>query len=466
MATLLRVPEVATGSTEAVLTEWLVPENEAFLAGAAIAVLETDKAAVEVEAEADAMILRRLVTDGSTVEVGTPIAVLGTAGEDITELLTDLSPAPSPPERIFASPLARKLLKEAGIAPAHVTGTGPNGRIIRKDAEAAIAQPRPTPPSPGPTTGSQPTSASQPTPSPQPPAGPQLTPARQPIPAPQPLPPSQPPAAPQPTPARQPLSATQPTTPQQSPPAAQPSPSLQPTPARQPTPPPTSSGFTDIPHGRIRYAIATRLTASKQTIPHFYLRRTARIDDLLALRKQLNSVSPTKISVNDLIIKAVATAHRAIPDANVIWTDDALRRYDTVDIGVAIASSRGLVTPVLRAVESSSLSMISHQVKEFAHTADNGKLMQRDLDGGTITVSNLGMYKVDEFAAIINPPQSAILAVGAGKPGPAVVDGELTVATQLTLVLSVDHRAIDGALAAQWMGELVAALEQPLRLVA
>jgi pyruvate dehydrogenase E2 component (dihydrolipoamide acetyltransferase) len=236
-------------------------------------------------------------------------------------------------------------------------------------------------------------------------------------------------------------------------------------PAPRPAPAPSGARFTDVPHSRIRHAIATRLTASKQTIPHFYLRRTARIDALLALRKQLNEVSTAKISVNDLIIKAVAIGHRAVPDANVIWTDDALRRYDTVDVGVAIASSRGLLTPVLRAVESSSLSTISSQVKAFAQTADDGKLMQRDLEGGTITVSNLGMYQVDEFAAIINPPQSAILAVGAGKPGPAVVDGELTVATQLTMVLSVDHRAIDGALAAQWMTALVEALEAPMRLV-
>jgi pyruvate dehydrogenase E2 component (dihydrolipoamide acetyltransferase) len=143
-----------------------------------------------------------------------------------------------------------------------------------------------------------------------------------------------------------------------------------------------------------------------------------------------------------------------------------MRRYESVDVGVAIASERGLVTPVLRAVESSSLSTISAKVKGFAQAADDGKLMQRDLEGGTITVSNLGMYGVDEFAAIINPPQSAILAVGAGKPGPAVVDGELTVATQLTMVLSVDHRAIDGALAAQWMAALVAAIEAPMRLLA
>ncbi|HJP78880.1 MAG TPA: dihydrolipoamide acetyltransferase family protein [Pseudonocardiaceae bacterium] len=492
MATLLRVPEVATGSTEAVLTEWLVAENVAFAAGAAIAVLETDKAAVEVEAETDSMILRRLVNGGTTVEVGTPIAVLGVAGEDVTALLAELgSPAdsagaergaaraatelsqasaagaeaaaaagaapaqpgavgaapaqpgaagaaPAQPGaaavsgelgpagkgadaepgalggaalgssavRVFASPLARKLLKEAGIAPAAVTGSGPNGRIVRKDAEAAIAESRAAAPS---------------APAPQPPvssASPQL--------------------APQPA---SPLAA--------SPPAAS----------------QRSAAFVEVPHSRVRHAIATRLTASKQTVPHFYVRRTARIDSLLALRKQLNEVSAVKISVNDLIIKAVAIAHLAVPDANAIWTDDAMRRYTAVDVGVAIASARGLVTPVLRGVESSSVSAVSAQVKAFAKQADDGKLMQRDLEGGTITVSNLGMYGVDEFSAIINPPQSAILAVGAGQPGPAVVDGELIVATQLNLVLSVDHRAIDGALAAQWLAALVDAIEHPLRLL-
>ncbi|QUQ63472.1 dihydrolipoamide acetyltransferase family protein [Kutzneria sp. CA-103260] len=403
MATLLRVPEVATGSTEAVLTEWLVPENVAFEAGAAIAVLETDKAAVEVEAEIGAMVLRRLVDGGSTVEVGAPIAVLGAAGEDVSSLLAELrgaeasagagepatnssgGPAEPSPARIFASPLARKLLKEAGIPLDAVAGTGPNGRIVRKDVEAAIAQvdkPATTIPEPG---------------------------AKAVV---------------------------------------------------------ADAAFEEIPHSRVRTVIASRLTASKQAIPHFYVRRTARIDDLLTLRKQLNAVSPAKISVNDLVIRAVAVAHGTVPDANVIWTDDAMRRYRTVDIGVAIASARGLVTPVLRNVASLSLSAISAQVKGFARQADEGRLPQKDLEGGTITVSNLGMYGVDEFAAIINPPQAAILAVGAGKPAPAVVNGQLTVATQLTLVFSVDHRAIDGALAAQWMAALVTALEEPLRLVA
>ncbi|MEV4596676.1 dihydrolipoamide acetyltransferase family protein [Amycolatopsis sp. NPDC049253] len=420
MATLLRVPEVATGSTEAVLSEWLVPENEAFDAGTALAVLETDKAAVEVEAEAGATVLRQLVDRGTTVEVGTPIAVLGAVGEDVSGLLAELGgsasrngpgqsgPAPAASngsrERIFASPLARKLLKEAGIGLEEVAGTGPNGRIVRKDVEAAIARadrPAPAPPQPDPT----------PQPAPEKPA-----------------------ATPQPAPVR-----------------------------REPA---AGAAFTEIPHTRIRRAIASRLTMSKQTVPHFSVRRTARIDALLALREQLNEVSPARISVNDLIIRAVAVAHTEVPDANVIWTEDALRTYDSVDVGVAIASERGLVTPVVRGVEKLAPSAISGQVKGFAAQADEGRLKQQDLEGGSIAVSNLGMYGVDEFTAIINPPQSSILAVGAGKPGAVVVDGELTVATRLALTLAVDHRAIDGALAASWLGVLVDALEQPLRLVA
>ncbi|RSM79439.1 2-oxo acid dehydrogenase subunit E2, partial [Kibdelosporangium aridum] len=229
---------------------------------------------------------------------------------------------------------------------------------------------------------------------------------------------------------------------------------------------PVPSHGEEVPLTRMRRAIARRLTESKRDIPHFYLRRTARIDALLALRKQLNEVAPEKISVNDLVVCAVGVAHTQVPDANVIWTGDGMTRYSTVDVGVAVASSPGLVTPVLRGVERSSPSAISRQVKEFARQADEGKLRQADLEGGTITVSNLGMYGVDEFSAIINPPQSTILAVGAGRQAPVVVDGEVRVETQMTLTLSVDHRAIDGALAAQWMAALVTALEEPLRLVA
>jgi pyruvate dehydrogenase E2 component (dihydrolipoamide acetyltransferase) len=304
--------------------------------------------------------------------------------------------------RIFISPLARKLLKEAGLTADQVSGTGPNGRIVRRDVDRAIAEAR--------------TAA--------------------------------------------PVAAVTPPT---APAAATPAAAATPTPAARPA---FGAEFTEIPHTRLRRAVANRLTASKQNIPHFYVKRTARIDALLALRKQLNEVSPQKISVNDLVIRAVAVAHQAVPDANVIWTDEAMRRFDSVDIAVAIASERGLVTPVLRGVEKTSPSAIASQVKEFVKQANEGKLQQRDLEGGSISVTNLGMYGVEEFSAIINPPHSAILAVGAGQSAPAVVDGTVQVATQMALVLSVDHRAIDGALAAQWMDALVRTLEEPLRLLA
>ncbi len=232
------------------------------------------------------------------------------------------------------------------------------------------------------------------------------------------------------------------------------------------TPSPSDSGYSEIPHSRLRQAVAKRLTQSKQTIPHFYVKRTAVIDALLSLRSQINAVAPQKVSVNDLVIRAVAAAHVEVPEANVIWTDDGMRQFDSVDISVAIASERGLVTPVLRSVEKTSVGAIAQAVKAYVRQADEGKLQQRDLEGGSISVTNLGMFGVEEFAAIINPPQSAILAVGAGRPEPVVVDGAVVVATRMALVLSVDHRAIDGALAARWMDALVSAIEQPFRLLA
>jgi len=425
MATLLRVPEVAAGATEVVVSEWLVDEGADVTTGSAVVALETEKAIVEVMAEAGGVLLRQLVDAGTSVAVGAPLVLVGTqsdVGGDVDALLAELGmqgsaaeseqaqPQPQPqPEpqiataathngrRIFATPLSRRLLAEAGIGLDEVAGTGPNGRITKKDAEQATAR------------RSQPAAAA--------PA------------------PSQAAAAP---------AATAPRT-------------------SQPAP---GSEYTEIEHSRLRRAVAARLTTSKQTVPHFYVKRSVLIDPLLALRAQLNDVSPHRISVNDLVIRAVAVAHVEVPEANVIWTDDAMRRYESVDVGVAIASERGLVTPVVRSVETTTPSGIAKRIKTFVDAANDGKLAQRDLEGGSITVTNLGMHGVEEFAAIINPPQSAILAVGAGRQQPVVVAGALEVATVMNLVLSVDHRAIDGALAARWMAALVAILEQPLRLLA
>jgi len=428
MAELMPVPEVAAGAAEVVISQWLVKPGDRVTAGAPVAVIETEKAIVEVEAENDATLLRILADAGSQVAVGAPMALLGSAAEadgDIVALLAALgvsagpangpdaaaSDAPAQPgtpaptttaplgaegaaPRLFISPLARKMLKEAGLSADGITGTGPGGRIRRHDVEAAISAAR-----------------------------------------------DQTPAQP-----------------------AEPAPA-EPETVTAGTPAPSQGPWTEIPHSRLRRVIATRLTQSKRDIPHFYLHRTIRLDALIALRTQLNQASPVKLSVNDLLIRAIAVAHTTVPEANVIWTDEALRRFDTVDVSVAIASERGLVTPVLRGVENSSLSAVSTRVKTFVEQANTGRLQQKDLEGGSITISNLGMYGIDEFSAIINPPQSAILAVGAARPTVQVVDGQPAVVTTANLVLSVDHRAIDGALAAQWMAALAEALETPIRLV-
>lgn len=421
MAELLLVPEVAAGATEVVIAEWLVTVGQDFKAGDALAVIETEKAVVEVVAEADATLLKTLAAGGSEVEVGSPMALLGAqeeVGSDLAALLRELgvspaTPAPAPGAkaadspipaanswapgqtgaRQFISPIARKLLREAGVEQAGITGTGPHGRIQRRDVEAAI-EARTADANTG--TGGETTGERQPSP------------------------------------------------------------------VAEST---AAVNWTEVPHTRLRRTVASRLTQSKQDIPHFYVKRTAVIDDLVALRSQLNEHSTVKISVNDFIIRAVAVAHRSVPKANVIWTDAAMREFDSVDISVAIASERGLVTPVLRAVETRSLSAISTSVKSFVEQANSGRLQQKDLEGGSISVTNLGMFGVDEFSAIINPPQSAILAIGAAAPAARVIDGVVTAATTVSLVLSVDHRAIDGALAAQWMAALVAGLENPLSLV-
>jgi len=434
MAELLRVPEVAVGVTAVVISEWLVEVGQGFRAGDPIAAIETDKAVVEVEAEAGATLLRALVAGGSQVEVGTPMALLGSAEElesDLDDLLVQLgvspTPGPAPPPRprelpdseaespapgqdpppqsletthlvpaaegergtrFFISPIARKRLLDAGIAPEGISGTGPNGRVLRRDVEPVIAASKDRAPRAG--TADTRNSVVRD-------AG--------------------------------------------------------------------GAGYTEVPHTRVRLAVARRLAKSKQEVPHFYVKRTVVLDALMALRLELNQQSPVKISLNDFIIRAVAVAHLQVPAVNSIWTDEAMRLFDSVDISVAIASPRGLFTPVLRGVEASNLSTIASSVRAFVAQAEGGRLRQRDLEGGSITVSNLGMFGVDQFSAIINPPQSAILAVGAGTPTARVVDGVVTAVTALDLVLSVDHRAVDGALAAEWMAALVQAVEHPLSLV-
>jgi pyruvate dehydrogenase E2 component (dihydrolipoamide acetyltransferase) len=434
MASVLRMPEVAANATEAVLAEWMVAENVPFAALDTIATVETEKALVDIEAEADGVVLKALVPGGSQVEVGSPIAVLGVPGEQVTDLAALLAglgveetadpvvparrdvpsdpgsaapivpdaPAelPAPNGRIFASPLARRLARTAGIPVEEIGGgTGPRRRILRRDVERAIAD------------RSAATAAARPT------AGPAASPVVVPAAA----------------------------------PAARAA---------------TGATYDEIPHSRLRRAVATRLVESKQTAPHFYLRATLRADRLVALRAELNEGAPTRVSLNDLMIRAVAAAHLRVPEMNVVWTPDAVRAHHTVDIAVAVATDRGLVTPVVRDVASLSVTALAARVRDLAARARDGKLRQDELEGGTISVTNLGMYGVDEFAAIINPPHAAILAVGAVRDEPVVEDGALAVGKLMTVTLSVDHRPVDGVVAARWLAELRELIEHPVRILA
>ena len=445
MPELLRMPEIAAATTSAVLAQWPIAENTPYSAKDVIATVETDKAVVDVEAEADGVILRRLVAEGTEVAVGSAIAVLARHGEDVADLdavLVSLGVAksqgptappaaepgppatePGPPQvhdgagngkgRRFASPLARRMAAQGGLSIHDLTGTGPGGRIVRRDVETALAQRvaleegAPHDASPAVAT------------------------------------PTQPPA---PAPA----------------PAAVPSPP-EPAAAAARTAP---AGSVDQPLSRMRRAIAARLTESKATTPHFYLRGSARVDELLRVRAQLNEQADVRISVNDLVVKAVARAHALVPAMNVAWAGDAIRSFSEVDVAVAVATDNGLVTPVLRSVGTMPISAVAQATQDAAARARAGRLQQSELEGGSISVTNLGMYGTEEFAAIINPPQAAILAVGAARQEVVVTDGRPAVATVLRVTLSVDHRPVDGATASQWMRAFLSLLESPVRILA
>jgi pyruvate dehydrogenase E2 component (dihydrolipoamide acetyltransferase) len=298
--------------------------------------------------------------------------------------------------RIFTSPLARRLAQDAGIAIGSITGTGPNGRIIRRDVEAAIAA--------------------------------QLSGQR--------------------TVTFRPSAVT----------AAMPS--------RTSAKPIAEGEVMEVPHSRVRRAIAQHLTESKRTIPHYYLHGSAQVDELLAIRAGLNETSPIKISVNDFIIKVAARAHQLVPAMNVMWTDDYVRKMSTVDIGTAVATTAGLVSPVLRGVEEMPLSLVAATTRDFVERAREGSLHQQELEGGVSTVTNLGMYGTEEFAAIINPPQSSILAVGAVREEPVVTKrGKVRARSVIHVILSIDHRPIDGTTAAQWMQAFLDGLEHPMHLL-
>ncbi len=424
MAIIIRMPEVLAGASEAVLSNWLVTEGAEIAVGDVLAEIETEKATVEYQAEEAGIVAKMLIKPGDLAEVGTPIAIFTAAGEgeaEIAQALADAGaasadtaapasveesaaasapPAPSEPVaapavdtqappapaggRLFVSPLVRKMAREHGVDLTRITGTGPDGRIVRADFEAYVAS-------------GAPVAASS--------------------------------AAPA-------------------------------TPVAH-----AAAGVLEIPHTGMRKAIARRLTESKSTVPHFYLSADCRVEKLLAARKDVNDAKGVKISVNDWVVKAVALALMDVPDANVIWGDSAMSKFDSADIAVAVATEGGLLTPVIRGVEKLSLIELNAAIADAASRARSGKIKQEEIEGGSFAVTNLGMYGTREFSAIINPPQSGILAVGAATAAPVVENGEVVAGMVMTVTLSADHRAVDGALAAQWLAAFQRHIENPLGML-
>ena len=404
MATVVRMPEVLANTSEAVIQAWLVEVGQEIAIGDPLAEIETEKAIVEYAAEVDGILTRLIAEPGTTIAVGDPIALVLAPGETAADIEPGLlGGAPATPEpqpvaagepvaatngrRLFATPLVRKLAAERGIDLVALTGTGPGGRIVRRDLDR--------------------------------------------------LP------APEPPPVAEPVRA----------------------PAAVAQPPDQGTGFTDIPLTGMRRAIARRLTESKTTVPHFYVTADCRVDALLELRRTVNAAATVKVSLNDFVLKAVAGALIEVPEANAIWNGDTIRRFVGAHIAVAVAVDGGLLTPVLHDVDTTPLSVLSARVADLAARARAGRLQQPELEGGSFSVSNLGMFGVTEFSAILNPPQSGILAVGGATQRPVVVDGELAVGTVITVTLSADHRVIDGAVAAQWMSAFVRRIENPVTIL-
>jgi pyruvate dehydrogenase E2 component (dihydrolipoamide acetyltransferase) len=441
MATNILMPALSPTMTEGTLARWLKKEGDTIKAGDVIAEIETDKATMEVEAVDEGVLGKILVEDGTAnVKVNAPIAVLVDAGEKVpveapaapapkaaatpspgpaTEAPAAPKPAPAAPkeaapvanghagsgDRIFASPLARRMASQAGIDLSGLTGSGPNGRIVRADIEAAQNG------------GGAPGISA-----------PATAPAAAPVPA--------------------------------APAAKAPAPAI-------------TAPHTLVPHSSMRKVIAKRLAEARQTIPQFYVSMDIEIDAMMALLATLNAKSPPKdapgsylVTINDMVIKAAAATLRKVPAVNASWTDDAMVLYDDVDISVAVSIPDGLITPIIRHADHKGLSTISREMRELAGRARTGKLKPEEYQGGGFSISNMGMFGVSAFTAIINPPQAAILAVAAGKKRPVVnAAGELAVATVMTCTLSVDHRVADGALGATWMRTFKQVIEDPLSLL-
>ncbi|MBI1985245.1 MAG: pyruvate dehydrogenase complex dihydrolipoamide acetyltransferase [Rhodospirillales bacterium] len=418
------MPALSPTMTDGKLAKWHKKEGDAVESGDVLAEIETDKATMEVEAVDEGTLGKILVAEGTEgVLVNQPIALLLEEGEDASALkgagvaapaakpaaappapkpvapaaVKAPAPAPAPKAaggRVFASPLARRLAGQHNLDLTRISGSGPRGRVVKRDIEAAAAG-----------------------------SGARMTPAV----------------------------------------------------AAQAVAPITVSAeglppYREIPNSSIRKVVARRLTEAKQQIPHFYLSVDCEIDRLLALRKELNDAAPEgegnyKLSVNDFVIRAVALALGRVPAANAMWTDAAIRRFDRADISVAVAIEGGLITPVIRAAALKSIVAISDEMKGLATKARAGKLKPEEYQGGTFTISNLGMYGIKTFAAIINPPQGCILAVGAGEQRAVVKGGQLAVATLMSCTLAVDHRVVDGAVGAEFLAAFKKLIEAPATIL-
>ncbi|MCK0148802.1 pyruvate dehydrogenase complex dihydrolipoamide acetyltransferase [Marivita sp. S6314] len=420
------MPALSPTMEDGTLAKWMVNEGDTVSSGDILAEIETDKATMEFEAVDEGVIGKILVAEGTeAVKVNDPIAILledgestddiGSAPEATPEAVAEpeaASPAPEPAapapvaksgDRIFASPLARRIAAEKGLDLSQITGSGPRGRIVKADVENASPQ------------------------------------------------------------AAAPTEAARPAVPAAAPAPAQTDPNVI---ARMYE----GRAYTEVPLDGMRKTIAARLTEAKQTIPHFYLRRSVQIDDLLAFRSQLNKqleARGVKLSVNDFIIKACANALQQVPTANAVWAGDRILQLEPSDVAVAVAIEGGLFTPVLKDAHQKSLSTLSAEMKDLAARARDRKLAPHEYQGGSFAISNLGMFGIENFDAVINPPHGAILAVGAGAKKPVVgPDGDITVATMMSMTLSVDHRVIDGALGAEVLQAIVDGLENPMALLA
>lgn len=417
MAEIIKMPKLGFDMAEGVLVRWVRQVGEPIQKGQVLAEIETDKATVEVESHFSGIVLQHLVDPGTSVPVNEPIAVVGEAGEQLS--VSSHQPAASSQqvaasneqkattaeatqtdnqsktqnlqsEILKASPLAKKMAREHGVDLGTVVGSGPGGRIVRRDIEAVISK-------------------------------------------------------------------------QSAASSKQPAVSI----ASDQLPVSPAAEDTAIPATKLRQAIGRRLVESKTTIPHFYVTHEYKMEALMALRQQLNGYLPEgeKLSVNDFIVKGVALALREFPNLNAVINGDQILRKGQVNVGVAVTVPGGLLTVVVKQADQKPLRLISSEIKAMAARAREGKVKPEDVDGSTFSTSNLGMYDVDEFIAIINPPEAAILAIGSARQVPVVEEGQIKIGWRMKATLSVDHRISDGAEAAQFLQALAKYLEEPARML-